>query len=96
MLNIWNPPVYGSNTQFFEAPEDSHLIPPKDVTQVQQLGGILFFYARVVDPILVMPVNVLTSEQKNIASTADKIFKLINYCTTHPDAKLRYHASDMI
>jgi hypothetical protein len=44
-----------------------------------------------------MPVNLLASEKtKSTAETADKIIKLLNYCTTHPDATLQYHASDMI
>jgi hypothetical protein len=44
-----------------------------------------------------MPVNVLESEQtKDIASTAEKIIKLLNYCTKNPETKLRYLASDMI
>jgi hypothetical protein len=44
-----------------------------------------------------MPVNVLFPEQtKSTSATADKIIKLINYCTTHPEATFRYHASDMI
>jgi hypothetical protein len=38
-----------------------------------------------------MPVNVLASEKTTAtAATAD------NYCTTHPEATLRYHASDTI
>jgi hypothetical protein len=28
--------------------------------------------------------------------TADKVIKLLNYCNTHPETKIRYHASDMI
>jgi hypothetical protein len=44
-----------------------------------------------------MPVNVLASEKtRATAETADKIIKLLNYCATHPEATLRYHASDMI
>jgi hypothetical protein len=44
-----------------------------------------------------MPVNVLASEQtKSTAATAEKIIKLLKYCTTHSEANLRYHASDMI
>jgi hypothetical protein len=50
-----------------------------------------------VDPLLIIPVNVLASEQTKATDvTADKIIKLLNYCTTHPEATLRYHASDMI
>jgi hypothetical protein len=44
-----------------------------------------------------MPINVLASEQsKDTAVTADKVIKLLNYCNTHPQTKIRYHASDMI
>jgi hypothetical protein len=82
-----NPPVYGANPI---------LLPPREITQVQQLGEILLFYARAVDPTLVMPVNVPASEQtKATAATADKVIKLINYCATYLEANLRYHTSDM-
>jgi hypothetical protein len=44
-----------------------------------------------------MPINVLASEQSNATKvTANKVIKLINYCNTHPETKIRYHASDMI
>jgi hypothetical protein len=44
-----------------------------------------------------MPINVLASEQSNaIEVTAGKVIKLLNYCNTHPETKIRYHASDMI
>jgi hypothetical protein len=44
-----------------------------------------------------MPVNVLASEPtRATANTANKIIKLLNYSTTHPEATLGYHASDMI
>jgi hypothetical protein len=67
------------------------------VTHLQQLGGALLYYARALDPTLIMTVNVLASEQtKATSATAEKNIKLLNYCTTHPEATLRYHASDMI
>jgi hypothetical protein len=70
---------------------------PKEGNHLQQLGGTLLYYARAVDPTLSMPVNVLTSEQTRATDeTAGNIIKLLNYFTTHPEATLRYHASDMI
>jgi hypothetical protein len=69
----------------------------KDVNRLQQLTGTLLYYARAVDPTLIMPINVLASEQSRAtAITADKVIKLLNYCNTHPETKIRYHASDMI
>jgi hypothetical protein len=44
-----------------------------------------------------MPINVLASEQSNATEiTAGKVIKFLNYCNTHPETKIRYHASDMI
>jgi hypothetical protein len=44
-----------------------------------------------------MPINVLASEQSNATEvTANKVIKLLNYCNTQPETKIRYHASDMI
>jgi hypothetical protein len=90
----WNPPVYGAKTQYVEGREDSPALSPKYVTCLQQLGGILIYYARAVDPTWIMLVNILASEQTR--ATADKIIKLLNYCTTRPTSTLRYHASGMI
>jgi hypothetical protein len=55
------------------------------------------YYARTVDPTLIMSIHVLASEQSNATEvTADKVIKLLNCCNTHPETKIRYHASDMI
>jgi hypothetical protein len=37
----------------------------KDVNKLQQLTGTLLYYARAVDPTLIMPINVLASEKSN-------------------------------
>jgi hypothetical protein len=44
-----------------------------------------------------MPINVLESEQSAATNiTADKVIKLLSYCNTHPESKIRYYSSDMI
>jgi hypothetical protein len=69
----------------------------KDVNKLQQHTGTLLYYARAVDLTLSMSINVLASEQSKATSdTADKIIKLLNYCNTHQETKIRYHASEMI
>jgi hypothetical protein len=69
----------------------------KEVNKLQQLTGTLLYYARAVDPTLIIPINVLASEQSRAtAHTADKVIQLPNYCNTHPETKIMYHASDMI
>jgi hypothetical protein len=69
----------------------------KYVDKLQQLTGTLLYYVRAVDPTLIMPINVLASEQSKATEVmANKVIKLLNYCNTHPETKIRYHASDMI
>jgi hypothetical protein len=69
----------------------------KDVNKLQQLTGTLLYNARAIDLTLIMPINLLAYEHsKATADTADKVIKLLNYCNTHPETKIRYHASDMI
>jgi hypothetical protein len=95
--HTWKPPIYGAKTQYVEDKTTSPALSDKDVNKLQQLIGTLLYYARAVDPTLIMPINVLSSEQsKSTAVTADKVTKLLNYCNTHPETKIRYHASDMI
>jgi hypothetical protein len=93
--HTWNP--HGAKTQYVEDETTSPALSDKDVNKLQQLMGKLLYYARAVDPTLIMPINVLASEQsKATAVTADKFIKLLNYCNTHPETKIRYLASDMI
>jgi hypothetical protein len=95
--HTWNPPIYGAKTQFVNDPTTSPTLSDKDVNKLQQLTGTLLYYTRVVDPTLIMQFNVLASEQSNATEvTADKVIELLNYCNTHPETKIRYHASDMI
>jgi hypothetical protein len=95
--HTWSPHIYGAKTQLVNEATPSPALSDKDVNKLQQLTGTLLYYARAVDPTLIMPINVLASEQSNATEvTADKIIKLLNYCNMHPETKIRYHASDMI
>jgi hypothetical protein len=95
--HTWNPPIYGAKTQYVADETTIPALFDKDVNKLQQLTGTLLYYTRAVDPTLIMPINFLASEQsKATAVTADKVIKLLNYCNTHPETKIRYHASNMI
>jgi hypothetical protein len=77
--HMWNPPLYGAKTQYVENETTSPSLSAKDVNKLQQLTGTLLYYARAVDPTLIMPINVLSSEQSKATSdTADKVIKLLN------------------
>jgi hypothetical protein len=64
---------------------------------IQKVTGSVLYYARAVDPTVLMPLNDIAMEQtkaneKRKAATN----QLLDYLATHPDATIRYHASDMI
>jgi hypothetical protein len=63
--HTWNPPIYSAKTQFVNDETTSPARSDKDVHKLQQLTGTLLYYARAVDPTLIMPINVLASEQSN-------------------------------
>jgi hypothetical protein len=61
--HMYNPPKYGAKTQFVNEVTTSPTLSDKDVNKLQQLTGRLLYYARAVGPTLIMPINVLASEQ---------------------------------
>jgi hypothetical protein len=69
---------------------------PNSVSQYKKSGSVLY-YARAVDPTVLMPLNDIATEQtKATEKTQAATNQLLDYVATHPDATIRYHASDMI
>ena len=65
--------------------------------RVQQIVGTLLYYARAVDSTMIFALGSLASAQATSTEvTAASLTRLLNYAATHPDAILRYNASDMI
>jgi hypothetical protein len=57
----------------------------------------VLYYARAVDPTVIMPINDIATEQtKATEKTQAAANQLLDYLATHPDAIIRYHKSDMI
>jgi hypothetical protein len=55
------------------------------------------YYARAVDPIVLMPLNdIVTQQTKATEKNAGRHQSTVGLFATHPDAAIRYHASDMI
>jgi hypothetical protein len=55
------------------------------------------YYASAVDPTVLMPLNDIAMEQaKATEKTQAATNQLLDYLTTHPDATIIYHDSDMI
>ena len=92
----WTAPVYGATTQLEAAPDLAPPVDKKSRTRIQEILGTLLFYARAVDDTMLLAINTLASEQATATkTTVERIVQLLNYAATHPDAIVRYHASDM-
>jgi hypothetical protein len=85
-------PVYGAKTQYATKDETPPLAAQRCLT-IQKVTG----YARAVDPTVLMPLNDIAMEKtKANEKTQAATNQLLDYLATHPDATIRYHASDMI
>jgi len=64
---------------------------------VQEVISVLLYYARAVDPTLLVALSTLATQQAHgTQATMEALTQLLNYCATHPNAVIRYHASDMV
>ena len=94
----WNYLKYGSTSPQLEhqAPEFPKLAPPESNT-VQQVVGTFLYYARAVDPTMLVALNSNSTEQSNrIEATAKSVTQMLNYESTHSESITRYHAIGMI
>jgi len=67
-----------------------------DITRIQQIVGVLLYYARAIDATFLTAVSKVASAQAQ--PTADVLRaaeRLLLYAATHPVAELRYYASKM-
>ena len=93
----WIKLIYGRKQQFTPLDLQEPQLSPSATRKIQAIIGTCLYYARVVDMTILPSLNTLaTSHSKPTATTKQKIGQLLDYLDTHSDAKLRYHASDMI
>jgi hypothetical protein len=89
-------PVYGAKTQYATKDETPPLTTKQCIT-IQKVTGSVLYYARAVDPTVLMPLNDIATEQtKATEKTQAATNQLLDYLATRPDTTIRYHASDMI
>jgi hypothetical protein len=68
-----------------------------ELKQVQNIVGILLFYAQAVNPTLLAALGAIAAQQSSgTQAIADACNQLLNYIATHPNADLRYHTCIMI
>jgi hypothetical protein len=89
-------PVSGAKTQYATI-DETPLRTAQQCLTIQKVTVSVLYYARVIDPTVVMPLNDIATEQtKATEKTHAAMNQLLDYMATYPDATIRYHASDMI
>jgi hypothetical protein len=89
-------PVYGAKTQYATKDETPPLT-AQQCLSIQKVTGSALYYARAVDPTVLMPINDIATEQtKATEKTQAATNQMLDYLETHQDATIRYYASYMI
>ena len=95
--HAWTAPDYGATTQWAMDEDHSPALHTTELKTLQQILGTLLYYARDVDNTMLVAISTLASVQaKGTEATMVAAIQLLNYCATHPNASVRYKASDMI
>jgi len=91
----FDPPQYGAKVQL--TTQDN--TPPLDtaaVKRVREIVGVFLYYARAIDNTMLPALSTIASQQAAATiTTANACVDLLNYAATHPDAIIKYFASDM-
>jgi hypothetical protein len=94
---LYIPVVYGSKAPQMAKEDVSPALSSADKTLVQQIVGVILWYARGVDGTMLKAVNSVGSAQANPTEAVKAAaIQLLHYGHTYPNASITYRASDMI
>ena len=94
--HAWTAPRYGAGQQFV-VPDVTPVLDLHDLKRVQEVLGTLLYYSHAIDCTMLPTLGTLATQQATpTVATLTAITHLLNYCATHPDATLRFIASDMV
>lgn len=91
------PRAYGKDSQLPLPVDESPRLEKKGITRIQQIIGAILYYARCVDITLLTSLSTIAHEQTKATENTDlSVIQILDYCATHPNAKIRFKASDMV
>jgi hypothetical protein len=94
---VYTPPHYGAKQQFTSDKSMYAPLPPEGKKRIEQIVGVLLYYARALDPTMLFACNKISTKQANpTTETAEWAEHLLLYANKFPNAKLIYRASDLI
>ena len=90
-------PVFGRTVQHAKEEDTSPKLDKEGIKFVQQVTGTFLYYARAVDPTMLVVLSAIAASQlAPTEQTLEKTLFFLDYAATHPDAILIYCASDMV
>jgi hypothetical protein len=91
------PKQYGADAQAPLPNDISPKLSANKIKNIQRIIGSILYYVRAVDSTVLMALSSIASQQtKGTTNTMDKAEQFLDYLATHPDATIRFRASDMI
>ena len=95
--HAWHQPVYGRHQQVGTPSDTAPKLQGAAISLLQSVVGALLYYTRAVDPSMYPALNEVSVQQSAPSqATWKKCLQLLDYVSTHPNATIRYHASDMV
>jgi hypothetical protein len=93
----WERPIYGAKQQLTKLDDTSPALALAKLALIQQIISTLLYYARAVDPTMLVAIGSIAANQsRGTKTTMQNNMHLLNYCATYPNAILHYSASSMI
>ncbi len=91
------PKQFGTEAQAPLPPDNSPRLYIKGIKCVQKIFGSILYYAQAVDMTVLMALSSIAVEQTKVTEqTISHCRHLLSYLPGHLDAKIRFHASNMI
>ena len=92
----WRKPTYGRSQQYNIPQDTSPRLTDTAALLLQSIVGSLLYYSRAVDPSMLPGLNEISIQQSApTVQTQSKVNDILNYVSTHSNAVIRFHASNM-
>jgi hypothetical protein len=91
------PKKVGTEAQASFPQDNTPKLDEKGIKRVQKIVGRILYYAQAVDMTVLMALSTIAVDQtKATKGTMEQCTQLLDYLAHNADAKVRFHASDMI
>ena len=87
---------YGAKVQKTQT-DTSPQLSAEGIKAIQEIVGIFNWYSQAVDPTMAMTLSSIAARQaKATTKVKEEVKQFLDYCASHPNATVRFLASDMI